>query len=90
MAAKTEEEMALAEKIDLARTLYRYKHRRQMARDLNEVEELIKSRHDAEVAAGSLVQIDIDSLGVGHIAKELPSGDNSGESASSEASRDKA
>lgn len=89
MSAKTSAQLALDEKIDLARTLLRFKARRTAARDLNEVEDLIKKNHDQEVANGSVTQIDLDSIGVGSLAKELPSG-NTLELASGNADKDAA
>lgn len=74
MSVKTDEQLALDEKIDLARVMVRYKTRRQAVRELNEVEDLIKKAHDAEVAAGSLTQIDLDSIGVGSLTKEVEGG----------------
>lgn len=70
MPVKTDEQLALDEKIDLARTLIRFRTRRQSARELNDVEDRIKKTHDAEVAAGSITQIDLDSLGVESLTKE--------------------
>ena len=71
--------MALEDKLTLARTLERYKASRQAARNLNEIEDRIKARHDAEVAKGTLTQIDFDSIDVGDLAKELPDADELGE-----------
>lgn len=73
---KTDEQLALEEKVDLARTLIRYKGRRQSARELNEIEDAIRKSHEAEVAAGSVSQVDLDSIGASFLVKELPSGDN--------------
>jgi hypothetical protein len=77
VAAKSESELALADKIDLARTLVRYKHRRKTLRELNDVEEAITKTHNTEVSAGSFTEIDLDGIGVGNLTqetKELTSG----------------
>lgn len=85
MPAKTDAQLALDEKIDLARVLVRYKTRRQAARELNEVEDLIKKAHDAEVASGNITQIDLDSIGVGSLTKEVESGNQTLQLASGDA-----
>jgi hypothetical protein len=83
--SKTSAQLALDEKIDLARTLLRFKARRQSARDLNVIEDRIKKAHDAEVANGSVSQIDLDSIGVGSLTKEVESGNETLELASGDA-----
>ena len=85
MSKKSDADLALSDKLDLARTLIRYKARRLAAHELNEVEDAITKRHNAEVASGTVVSIDIEKIGMGHLAKELPSGDDTGESASGDA-----
>lgn len=76
MASKSEEDLALADKIDLARTIVRYKHRRLAIRELNEAEEAIAKRHKKEVESGSFSEIDLDSIGLTSITgpKELDQG----------------
>jgi hypothetical protein len=83
--SKTSAQLALDEKIDLARTLLRFKARRQSARELNDIEDRIKKAHDAEVASGSFSQIDLDSIGVGSLTKEVESGSETLELASGNA-----
>jgi hypothetical protein len=85
MSKKTDAQLALEDKIDLARTLVRFKHRRLSARELAEAEHLIQKRHDAEVAAGNITQIDLDSIGVGSLTKEVESGNEALELASGNA-----
>jgi hypothetical protein len=74
LAHKSDIDLALEEKLDLARVLIRFKRRRQAARELNDIEAAIKARHDAEVSAGNVTSLDIDNIGVGNLTKELPSG----------------
>lgn len=81
MSAKSDAQMALDEKIDLARTLIRYKARRLAARELNEAEDLIKKAHDAEVANGGVTQIELEAISFSSLSKGLPSGDNTDSSA---------
>lgn len=88
MSVKTDAQLALEEKIDLARTLIRFKARRKAARELNEVEDLIKKSHDAEVASGSFTQIDLEGIGVGSLAKELPSAEQSDSASSGDAGKE--
>jgi hypothetical protein len=85
VSVKTNADLALADKIDLARTLVRFKHRRQSIRELNDVEDAITKRHNAEIADGSFTEIDLDGIGVGSLAKELPSGDSSVSASSGDA-----
>lgn len=85
MPTKTDAQLALDEKIDLARTLIRFKTRRQAARELNDVEDLIKKTHDLEVASGTMTEIDLDSIGVGTLAKEVEGGDETLQLASGDA-----
>jgi hypothetical protein len=84
MPIKTEADLALAEKIDLARTLMRYKYRREAMRDLNEIEDAIKKTHDAEVAKGEVSSIDLSQIGTNFLVKELPSGDTDSDSGDSD------
>lgn len=87
MSVKSDAELALAEKIDLARTLVRFKARRQAARELNEAEDLITKQHNKEVADGNYSQIDLDSIGgiFGNRPKELTSGSDTDSAPSTDA-----
>lgn len=85
MPTKTDAQLALDEKIDLARTLIRFKTRRLAARELNDVESLIKKAHDLEVASGTMTQIDLENIGVGSLAEEVEGGDETLQLASGDA-----
>ena len=77
MSKKSDEDLALAEKKDVLRTFKRLEHRLLIARELNDLEDVLEKNHDAEVAAGKLTRIDPSSLSLGSLTKELPSGNDS-------------
>jgi len=57
---KSEEDLILQDKLDLARTLTRLKARKQVRRELNGLEAALVEAHSKELAAGSVTAIDID------------------------------
>lgn len=73
MAYKSEADLSKDEKIDLARTLVRFKYRSVSKRELNEIERNINDTHDAEVTSGTWTQLDLDSIGATFLQKGLPS-----------------
>lgn len=77
MAYKSEADLSKEEKIDLARTLVRFKKRAEAKRELNEIEKSIIETHDAEVATGTLSTLDLNSVGADFLTKGLPSGNKS-------------
>ena len=90
MSKKSEADLALSEKKDVVRTVLRLKHRLLVARELNDLEDLIEQTHEKEVASGKLTKIDVDSIGIGEPfrPKEISSGNNTGGSSSDEAGND--
>ena len=57
---KSEEDLILQDKLDLARTLTRLKARKQVRRELNGLEAALVEAHAKELAAGSVTAIDVD------------------------------
>lgn len=57
---KSEEDLILQDKLDLARTLTRLKARKQVRRELNGLEAALVENHAKELEAGRVTSLDID------------------------------
>lgn len=70
---KSEEDLILEDKIDLARTLVRLKARQTIRRELNELESKIVEQHTGEVRARDVTRVTLDPGSVVHQALDSPS-----------------
>lgn len=87
MAYKSESDLAKDEKLDLAATLVRFKHRSLANRELNEIKKNISDSHDIEVTDGNWTQLDLESIGINFLQRGLPSAEkNKSQSRASSAS----
>lgn len=57
---KSESDLILDDKLDLARTLVRLKARKQVRRELNELESGLVDNHAQELQTGQVSEIDFD------------------------------
>lgn len=70
---KSEEDLILDDKLDMARTLVRLKTRQNARRELNEIEPALVEAHGKELQDGTVSRIDIDTAAL--FRKSLPEGD---------------
>jgi len=69
---KSEEDLILADKLDMLRTLSRLKARKQVRRELNELESAVVEAHAKELQSGEVTGYDIDLGSL--FRKALPEG----------------